>query len=129
MPWSQGHEGHSGAGLLSSFLKAVFPAVPNHGLLFGAVCLEPPLTSCIYSLQLCSPCLLPDQIMITCFIGWVYLGLYFKLMKSLVTQEDRLILSLDGPKIAEFLYFVIEDKWGNLNKYGVRIELESLGKV
>lgn len=50
-------------------------------------------------------------------------------MKSLVTQEDRLILSLDGPKIAEFLYFVIEDKWGNLNKYGVRIELESLGKV
>lgn len=67
--------------------------------------------------------------MITCFIEWVYLGLYFKLMKSLVTQEDRLILSLDGPKIAEFLYFVIEDKWGNLNKYGVRIELESLGKV
>ena len=55
------------------------------------------LTSVVFSM----PCYL-TQIMITCFIGWVYLGLYLKLMKSLVTQEDRLILSLDGPKIEEF---------------------------
>lgn len=75
--------------------------------------IDPPLTSCICSPQLCFRCLLSylTQIMIACFIWWVYFGLYFKPMKSLVmTQEDRLIPSLGGPKIAEFFILSLRIK-------------------
>lgn len=118
-----------------SFLKAVFLPVPNHGLFTSTLFLDPHLTFYICSPQLCFQLQLGylTQIMIACFIWWVYLGLYFKPLKSLGTQEDRSNAfsgwSKDYRILFYFFSFVIEGKRGNLNKYGIRIELYSLGKI